>query len=418
MAEKYQLLEIKQPVKMPIKVYPRDQTPKALDDWKNARAIRESVYAPLTKPLMDLYKNILIDGHAKTIVRQRVLQITNINWTFTVDGEPYEPISEFTDKLFFKNLLKYIQEAPLYGFSLIELDFQNQTCELIPREHVVPECNAVLPDPYLVSNGVDYTKPPYDRTTFLVGEMWDLGLLFCVAPNVLLKRGDVSDWATFNEVFGMPSRVYFYDPNIPGNYDEVSKQASQTGANSWAVLPVGSDMKQESVAGKAGNETYKIFANFLNAEMSKTILGQTMTTENGSSRSQGEVHAETEDAINADDRLQVQAVLNETVIAILKKQGFDIPKGGRFHAHEEDEELTPQEQLDMDLLLHKDVAKLPLDYFEKKYNVKFDPNQPKPVEQESVKPEKEPKKTNPKNVIKASRGAKGLSEWLEKTFFA
>ncbi|MEA5461564.1 DUF935 family protein [Arcicella sp. LKC2W] len=417
--------QVTEQTKFPIKVIPRDQTAKTLDDWLMARNASQSIYQPIHKPRIDLFENILLDGHAAMIIEQRILQITNISYSFTVDGKPYEPINQFCDKLFFYELLQYIQEAPIWGSSLIEVDFRQQTTSLVSRQHVVPELNAVLPDPYNTSSGVDFTKPPYDRTTFLAGKSWDLGLLFKIAPYVLYKRGNLQDWATFNELFGMPSRIYLYDPLVPGNYEEVSKQAAQTGANSWAVLPIGSDMKQESVAGKSGNDTYKVFFDTLNSEITKAILGQTMTTENGSSKSQAEVHAETEDAINANDRRRVEAILNEKVVALLRKQGFDVPEKGRFHARDEDEELSPKEQLERDIMLHEKVAKLPLKYFEEKYDVQFDPNQPEPndpketTDTEEETPAKTPTKNNPKKVIKAAeKGAKGFVDWIEKSFFA
>jgi phage gp29-like protein len=132
------------------------------------------------------------------------------------------------------------------------------------------------------------------------------------------------------EIFGMPSRVYFFDPNIPGNYETVKKQAKETGSNAWAVLPIGSDMKQESGGGKQGSDNFKLLAEFCNAEMSKAMLGQTMTTESGSSYSQSKVHGETEDDINHADRRFVERVLNEKFIPLLISQGFSIPEKEDF----------------------------------------------------------------------------------------
>lgn len=383
------IAKIVQPAMMPIVLQPRDLSSKTLDNWKNARAAAVSIYSPIRKPLMDLYDDVVIDPHASSLIDKRIMQITNISWTFSVDGKPYKPLAELTERYFFEQLIRFVLESKLWGSSLIEIDFRKQSCELVPREHVVGELSAVLPLPFSVSEGIDYTKPPYNRTTVFVGELWDLGVLYKIAPYVLLKKHDVSDWATFCEVFGMPSRVYYYDPNIPGNYDSVVSQADQTGANAWAVLPLGSDMKQESNTGKQGNDVYKMLADFCNAEMSKAIVGQTMTTENGSSRSQAEVHANVEDGINAADRRFVERILNEKIIPLMRLQGFDVPDKGKFHAIDQEEELSKKDQLDMDLRIHKEVGALPQDYFAEKYSVMFDPNAPTPqqIEAERVKAE-------------------------------
>lgn len=360
------------PTNIPIILQPRDYSAKDLDSWKAARALAQSIYNPIRKPLIDLYEDVAIDSHVITITEKRILPITRINWTFTADGKPYEPVADLTDKLFFERILKYIIESKIYGGSLIEVDFKKQTCELVPRGHVVAELNAVLPEPYTITSGVDFTQPPFNTSSVFIGELWDLGRMFSIAPWVILKRGDVGDWATFCEIFGMPSRVYFFDPNIPGNYESVKKQAKETGANSWAVLPIGSDMKQESGGSKQGSDNFKLLAEFCNAEMSKAMLGQTMTTESGSSYSQSKVHGETEDDINAADRRFVERVLNEKFIPLLIAQGFNIPEKGRFHAIEQEEELDKKQQLEIDLKLHQQVAPLPLKHFEEKYNVKFD----------------------------------------------
>jgi hypothetical protein len=383
------IAQIVAPTRLPIKIQPRDSTSKDLDSWKIARAAAESIYNPIRKPLIDLYRDIVLDTHLSSLIDKRVMQVTNISWTFSVDGEPYEPIAELANKYFFEQLIRFVVESKIWGASLIEVDFRKQTCELVPREHVVGEMSAVLPEPYNVSEYIDFTMAPYNRTTIFVGELWDLGVLYKTAPYVVLKKADVSDWATFCEVFGMPSRVYFFDPNIPGNYESVSKQADQTGSNAWAVMPIGSDMKQESNTGKQGNDVYKMLADFCNAEMSKAMVGQTMTTENGSSLSQAKVHADVEDGINAADRRFVERVMNEKVIPLMRLQGFDIPEKGKFHAIDEEEALSKKDQLEMDLRIHKEVGALRKEYFAEKYNADFDPNakSPQKIETERLKAE-------------------------------
>lgn len=379
---------------LPINIMPRDLSSKDLDYWRMARAAAENIYAPVSKPLMDLYDDIFIDGHLTSIIEKRTLACTNINWTFTVNGKEDTSISDFCNKYFFELLITHIIHSKFWKSSLIEVDFRTCVCELVPRQHVVIELAAVLPDPYSTSNGYCYLDEPWNRTTFAVGQPWQLGLMYKVAPYVILKRGDVSDWATFEEMFAMPTRIYFYDPNIPGNYEEVSKAAAQTGANAWAVLPLNSDMKQESQGSKTGNDIYERFADWLNGEMSKTILGQTMTTEAGSSYSQSKTHADTEDDINAADRRFVERILNEKVIPLMIAQGIKVPENGRFHAADIEEELTSKEQLDMDLRIHKEVAPLPLEHFSEKYNVQFDLKAQKEREQ---KQKQEQQQLQPQN---------------------
>jgi hypothetical protein len=85
--------------------------PKTLTLGKLTRALAQSIYNPIRKPLIDLYEDVVIDSHVITITEKRILPITRINWTFTADGKPYEPVADLTDKLFFERILKYIIES-------------------------------------------------------------------------------------------------------------------------------------------------------------------------------------------------------------------------------------------------------------------------------------------------------------------
>jgi Protein of unknown function (DUF935) len=411
--------EIKAKVSMPIRLMPRDTSTKGLDDLEAAIDIALSVFQPISKPIVDVYRNITSDVHLWSLMEQRIGQIINIRWAFKVKGEVHDEINDLTKKYFFQKILRAIIESKLYGFSMGEVDFKKMTYYDVPREYVVPVKRAVLQNPWNYSSGILIDQKPFLGSTLFVGEDWDLGILYRIAVLIILKKAATSDWANFIEIFGMPTRVYYFDPDIPGNYEETTKQAAITGSNAYAVLPKGSDMKQESVQGKAGNEIYQKFVEYVNSEVSIGVVGQNMTTSDGSSLAQGKVHAATEDAINSADRSFVQKILNEEVTKLLVAQGFNVPDGGEFIPDEDDEELSTEQQLNIDLLIHEKVGKLPLSYFAEKYNVEFDPNQPEPVEQnpEPQNPkDKQAKQKKDKTEKKST--LKKLAELLENSFFA
>lgn len=364
---------VKPKTSFPIYLAPKDNTSKSLENWKSAKEQAESIFNPLRKPLIDLYENIVLDPHLSSVMEKRILSITNTSWTFSLDGEPVENIDPMCNRHFFEQLLTYIITAKFWGASVIETDFNRGTCELVPRGHCVPEFKIVLTEPYMSDMGIAYDLPPFDRTVIdVVAD--DLGLLYKVAPYVLLKKGDISDWATFCEVFGMPTRVGKYDPNTPGNEAQLRKALQDMGSNAWMAIPTGSEIEFPESTQKTGNDIYERFAQFCNAEISKGIVGNTMTTEVGKngSRSQGEVHERGEDDIKRADRRFVERILNERIIPLLIKQGFAIPEGAEFKAIEDEAELSKAEQLKMDLDIHKNVAPIKLEHFAEEYDVEFD----------------------------------------------
>jgi phage gp29-like protein len=359
-------------VSFPLVVLPKDNSKQTLPLYKMAKDAAESIYAPTRKPLYDLYREIVLDTHVSSVMDKRLMAITNVTWTLTVDGEPVEAAKDFLKSSTFEKMLKWIIEAKLYGHSLIE--FHSPTdIELVPREYVSPIHQMVFPDPYQLSEGYDYTKPPFSNKVFEIGDKEDLGLLYKIAPYVLLKKGDISDWASYNEVFGSPLRVGKYDPNIPGNESAVANALKKMGNLAYAALPIGSDFNYvESSKAGTGNTIYEQFADFCNKEISKCIVGQTMTSEDGGSLSQAKVHLEVQDQVNLSDRSSVEKSLNEDFLPILRNSGMPIPDKARFHVMEEDETLTKKERLEMDLLIHDKVGRLKKDYFQSEYNVEFD----------------------------------------------
>lgn len=113
----------------------------------------------------------------------------------------------------------------------------------------------------------------------------------------LLKHYNIKDWAAFAEVYGMPLRLGKYagaemDEDTEQNYKEVLRAL---GSDAAALVPDGLDITIEpgrSVGGGGAGKDgiHHAFVTFANQEMSKAILGQTMTADDGSSLSQANVH--------------------------------------------------------------------------------------------------------------------------------
>lgn len=357
-----------------ISVLPRDRSVKEIADWKRAINAAESLFAPQRKTLYDLYNNVVLDTHVTSVLQKRTLAITNVSWSLTdKDGNTLEDFNQVLDSTFFEQLLTYTIESKYYGFSLIQIDWASRSLELVPREHVCPVTKLVLPNPYIYNQGVSYVEPPYSNLTLAVGQPADLGLLIKVAPFAILKRNDVSDWATFCEIFGMPMRVVYYDPSMPSNRNEADNALKSMGGAGYLVLPDGSRVEFPQSGNNQGNDTYDRFAEFCNAEISKAILGQTMTTDVGAngSRAQAEVHLKAEDRIAQNDLKYVERVLNEKLIPIIIAQGVTLPEGAKFQPVQEEQSIPKDVRLDMDLLIHEKVGHLPKDYFRQEYNVEF-----------------------------------------------
>jgi phage gp29-like protein len=106
----------------------------------------------------------------------------------------------------------------------------------------------------------------------------------------LLKSYTVKDWAAFCEIFGQPLRLGKYGAGASDKDKRALLRAVRSIArDAAAIIPDTMDM--ELIQTKAsGGAVFKEFAEFLDGQVSKAVLGQTITTDDGSSMAQAEVH--------------------------------------------------------------------------------------------------------------------------------
>jgi phage gp29-like protein len=186
------------------------------------------------------------------------------------------------------------------------------------------------------------------------------------AQYVIYKRGGFGDWAQYCELFGMPFRVAKYE-----GYDEKTRQELETalkeaGSAAYMVIP-----KEAEINFVQGNHTgtavhYEVLVNSCNKELSKLILGQTMTTEESGAYAQAKIHLEVEKEIHFADKLFVKNILNEKLLPLLKKHGI-VQGHGKF-GFQEIENIDKKTRLDMDLRLAEKIA-IDDDYFYETYQI-------------------------------------------------
>lgn len=144
------------------------------------------------------------------------------------------------------------------------------------------------------------------------------GLARIVAAYHLFKSYVVRDWMGFAEVFGQPIRLGHYPKGSDPRDVETLRQAlMDIGADTCAVLPAGMQIQFERAANSgfaSGDDFYLKFADWINKEISKAVLGQTMTSEDGSSLAQAEVHDDVRKEIRNADAGQLQDTINRDLI--------------------------------------------------------------------------------------------------------
>lgn len=377
-----------------------------IEKWRSALRAAESTTNPNRTVLYDLYFDILLDGHLTSLTTKRKFAISNSPIIYRAkDGEVDTLITDLIQSPNFLELIHHIIDTRFWGYSVIEVNYVDGSIftELVPRKHVKPELGIITPR-QTDRTGIDFTTNPY---ALAVGDTKDLGLLLQSAQYVIYKRCGFGDWLQFAELFGMPFRIGKYDGYDENARRNLQKALEEAGSAAYAVIPEGTDISfVDSFTKTPASGLYDDIIKASNAELSKLILGQTMTTEQGENgaRSLGEVHADVEASIHNADRVFLKHVLNFKLKPLLENLGMKFPEG-KFD-YEDIDPIPLKDRFTIDSELSK-IVPIGDDYFYSKYKV------PKPANYEALKKEMSIKLQTPDPIIKNAKAKSWFSNFFE-----
>jgi hypothetical protein len=216
------------------------------------------------------------------------------------------------------------------------------------------------------TTGIDYQQPPFADWLIEVGQPDDLGLYLKAATQTIPKKNALAFWDTFAEIFGMPMRIAHTTTRDDKELAKMEKMMAEMGTEGWGLFQEGTDIEVvESTKGDAFN-VYDKRVDRANSELSKLIIGQTMTIEDGSSLSQSETHLEVFENLVDADRDMLRDIINTQLIPRMIRHGF--PLQGLHFEWDDSVDYTPEQQKAYEemLLNHYEVEGR---YFSEKYNV-------------------------------------------------
>ena len=138
------------------------------------------------------------------------------------------------------------------------------------------------------------------------------------------------------------------------------------GTEGWGIFQQGTEIEVvESSRGDAFN-VYDRRIERANSELSKLIIGQTMTIEDGSSLSQSETHLEVFENIIEADCDSIRDIINDQLIPRMIRHGFPL-KGLRFD-WDYSVDYSPEQQVNYETMVLNNFEVDP-SYFEDKYSM-------------------------------------------------
>lgn len=348
-----------------------------MQDWRRAWQLAINVDYPNRQRLYDIYTDTDIDLHLSGCVTQRKNFVLAKSFKIVDDkGKEDADAAHFFNQEWFRSLERYALDSIYWGHSLIELgdvtmDGDGCPCyggvTLIPRKYVIPERGRIITDlGQDWTTGFDYHERPFTDWLIEAGKPDDLGLYLKAASQTIPKKNMLSFWNTFGEVFGMPLRIAHTTTRDEKELKDMEQMMADMGTDFWGIFPDGTDIEVvESSKGDAFN-VYDKRIDRANSELSKLIIGQTMTIEDGSSLSQSQTHLEVFENIVEADAKMLADIVNNQLLPRMVRHGF--PLQGRHFEWDESIDYTPEQQLAFETAI-ADRYEVDPKYFAEKYNM-------------------------------------------------
>jgi len=312
----------------------KDRSRKDIQRWRSALQLAENPEKPDRTALQDLYYDLLTDGHL--IAQMRLRKYATLNTDFQIKnrntGKINEEATNFFNQKWFYDFLTYSVDSIFFGTTLVyfrEFSTTKVDVKEVPRQNVVPELKIVIPDLKQKNEFFHYDDEEYLNWVLQIGGDTDFGLLNTIIPNLIWKRNVAQSWAEWCEKFGQPLITAETNQTDTKIIDGIEELLTQLGEASQAVLPKGTtiDIKQPSQTD--AYQVYQEFHRVNNDEMAEAIIGGTMITKDGSSRSQSEVHERNLDKkIAVADKRNICFLVNDDLIPLLMNQGYSFLSEG------------------------------------------------------------------------------------------
>lgn len=352
-------------------------TRQDMQDWRNAWQRAINVDSPNRQCLYDIYRDALVDLHLSGCIDQRMGFVMSRTFKLVdASGNEDEKNLHYFEQAWFKQLLKLSLDSVYWGHSLIELgdittDGDGCICydgvKLIPRKHVIPEYGRVISDlGQDWTTGVEYRQPPFSDWLIEAGQPDDLGKLLKAATQTIPKKNMLAFWDTFGEIFGMPMRIARTTSRDEKEQNRLLDMLNNSGNKLSMVAPMDTEI-QFVESGKS--DAYNVYDKRIdrsNSELSKLIIGQTMTIEDGSSLSQSQTHLEVFENLVESDRDMLRDIVNNQLIPRMVKHGFPV-KGLRFE-WDDAVDYTPEQQVAYETMI-ADRYEVDPQYFAEKYSM-------------------------------------------------
>jgi phage gp29-like protein len=315
-------------------------------------------------------RELLTDSHLESVWSVRCAATSGAEWFMAAGGEggrEQEAADAFAEELADMDVPRIIEEmmdAVAFGYSPLEVLWTAREGHW-GIENIVgkpPQWFEFNQDNRLVlKTGIFATEELPENRFLLVQHRPSYANPYgvkvfskCFWP-VTFKKNGFRWWTVFVEKYGGAFMYGKYPANAGAQFkEELLSALERMIADAVAIAPEGSEITITSAADKrGGSDVFSAYIKMANAEISKAVLGQTLTTEIGDrgSYAAAETHDKVREHIAAADRRRIAAAFNR-LAAVYSFYNFGGEVAPPLFQFVEDEDLQ-SDRAERDVKLHQ-----------------------------------------------------------------
>jgi SPP1 gp7 family putative phage head morphogenesis protein len=374
----------------------KDRSRKNIDKWRKAVLFTQLKENPRFQDYHDLIDDLMTDGHLQSQINLRVSSTLNTDFHIInrKSGEENEELSHVLRQQWFFEALETYLMSIVRGFELIEFtSFEGDRIKtnIIPQRHLIPTQGKVIPDLSNPDAYIDFNDPALDPWVLRLNKPGNLGIMNNIVPALIWKRNVEQSWAEFCERFGIPLITATTNARDNKSIDEVHDMLIGVGEASVGTFPHGTEIKFHEANRTDAFNVYKEFILLNTDQVSKQLVGSTMLSDQGTNRSQTEVHERgLDDKIAASDKRSVMFMVNDQLLPLLKYHGYPVSDDDIFEFKTAEQEVELKELWSITSGLLTQGYPVEQNWISKTFNIPFEGDRNLP----GNKPDAEKKKAD------------------------
>jgi len=287
------------------------------------------------------------DGHVRAEMGKRIAALVGLPWEVSSTDESDQRAKEiagFVKETLeglkgFSDTQRRLAVAIGRGYALEEVTWRSDGRYYLPALHEVDASrltfsNSLIPllitDAAPTGEELEPWRSLYHVHKSLSGHEARGGVLRTVAWYYLFKHHGLKDWMIFLEAYGVPYRIGKYDASMT---DEERRRFEASiralGVDGAGIISKEAEVEIIEAASRTGASPHKPLVDVCNAEISKAIVGQTLSAEVGTrgALATAQVHDQVRRDLTEDDARALAQTIQDQLISPLVgfNFGWDSP---------------------------------------------------------------------------------------------